>query len=408
MDCSDESHQWRRYGSYRRTDGVRVPRLHCARCGKSSVTHRGAPTYRLKKGARLINDQPAWEKYWTEVRWHFDFKGLPASIRYARELVGVHPATGSRWVSAFLRRDRVPPADCDTTDSTLREALRDYRSRRGRPRAESSRASHRLITAEVDSLRAHSTDLWRSLVRAREIAAIVTGRPIPSWTSLYRGETPSCIDEDGYISSRWDQLFSNIGESDVAESIATAILSRSLRCMDWAPPRERLSRVANLVGTREWDDWIRERVMDILLGDPAPPYRWGMFDLERFLKPIGIPFDSIPDLRWDLIFTVRCARDMVSRRELLLEDQKTDAGFRYFLRFTGHRMMITVSTRHRVVGRAYTKVSAKAPRPINIEMHPTQQVYYAKAGHVEVDIPIHPRRSQMLRLNIPPDVRLPI
>lgn len=158
-------------------------RLRCRSCRRSWSSHEEETWFGLRAGARHVEGLSAYQLFFRTIVDHFLRVGLPEAIRGAREAAGVSAPTASRWIkqlSGSRYRTLVPIVG--PHHELLRDCLVIYRGRFAPPRAyvpePADSSSGRSRFREAFSLLIDESDhVWRSLVRARTMAAIVAGIP---------------------------------------------------------------------------------------------------------------------------------------------------------------------------------------------------------------------------------------
>lgn len=164
--------------------GAPYRRWRCTECGKvvGSPSHVRGPA----RGHRSrVGSKSAWLLFERTFRKRLLHVGIPKAIADAAEAAGVSRATASRWLDGytFPMEDERPERAAFTT-----LAWRFYRRLHviHPPRAQHGRLFKAIMSGDAagnltEEWTTHGPRLWRALLRAHAMAAVVTGRGFPWW-----------------------------------------------------------------------------------------------------------------------------------------------------------------------------------------------------------------------------------
>jgi hypothetical protein len=164
-------------------DGEPYRRRRCADCGKvvGSPSHVRGPA----RGHRSPAGSQAWHIFERTFRKRLIHVGIPNAIADASKAAGVSRATASRWLNRFDFNLR---DECPERAAFITLAWRFYRGVEVErsPGVQHGRLFEAIMSGDAagpltEEWTSHGPRLWRALLRAHAMAAVVTGKEFPWW-----------------------------------------------------------------------------------------------------------------------------------------------------------------------------------------------------------------------------------
>lgn len=343
--------QLTRWGTYP-VAGEARDRFRCTSCNRTMSATNGHYLRALK------SPTGAYECFFERAALLTPIHGVKSALLRARNDAGISESTSRRWVKAAVlgrplpsmsdgnrrlpKRPRtVPPDHWDLLKSIL--ALQ--RARIPAPHLTNDDRPSCLGQLLLDQ----SMDVWRAVLRARSMAALVQGSlRIPEWIDRMM---PCDVERSGWMpQSAWTDAVLLAARPDL-------VLRHKLPSIDWdAPDANRwMGAVCSLQ--------LREALRDTLLGTDElhrPDWRQDTHDEGQRCRwnPPAVEFgDTLTRLEVD-----RWVQDTLLCREVH-EQAYVDANTTYWLGVFPDRVYVVVAFADRVIGAAHTKLVTGVDRP---------------------------------------------